>query len=135
MTYFKLAFVLCSVFSTLWYGCDDSKESPVSKQITFVNYSPELIYAIFDNEPISAEKALTIPYYDEWHVINTEETHTGYYMYVHKGGSLYVLIYKPETLKKYTREELIENDIADYRYTFTYDELEARDFTITFTGD
>jgi len=78
---------------------------------------------------------LTIPYYDEWHVINTEETHTGYYMYVHKGGSLYVLIYKPETLKKYTREELIENDIADYRYTFTYDELEARDFTITFTGD
>ncbi len=46
-----------------------------------------------------------------------------------------MLIYKPETLKKYSREELIENDIADYRYEFTYEELEARDFTITFTGD
>lgn len=134
MTYFKLAFILCSIFSTLWYGCDD-KEAPISERVTFVNYSPELIYAIFDNEPISAEKALTIPLYDGWHVINTEETHIGYDMHVHAGGNLYVLIYKPETLKKYSREELIENDIADYRYEFTYEELEARDFTITFTGD
>ncbi len=45
-----------------------------------------------------------------------------------------MLIYKPETLKKYSREELIENDIADYRYEFTYEELEARDLFVLLTA-
>jgi len=38
-------------------------------------------------------------------------------------------------LDKYTKEELIEKNIFDKRYTLTYEELEKMNFKIVYTGE
>ena len=45
------------------------------------------------------------------------------------------LIFKQSTLDKYTKEELIEKNIFDKRYTLTYEELEKMNFKIVYTGE
>ena len=45
------------------------------------------------------------------------------------------LIFKQSTLDKYTKEELIEKNIFDKRYSLTYEELEKMNFKIVYTGE
>lgn len=52
-----------------------------------------------------------------------------------KSVSHQIIIFKQSTLDKYTKEELIENDIFDKRYVLTYEELEAMGFKIVYTGE
>lgn len=46
-----------------------------------------------------------------------------------------LIVFKQSTLTKYTNEELIENNIYDKLYSFTYEELKAMNFEIIYTGD
>lgn len=127
MTKIKLVISLLLAILAISQGCRHSEPVRISYYLT--NSSPELIYIRFND--VTAEGKLV--YGVGWHVALPNETIEKKYVY--PGEKYIILIYKPETPKKYSREELIENDIADYRYEFTYEELEARDFTITFTGD
>lgn len=45
------------------------------------------------------------------------------------------MIIKESTLNKYTKQEMIDNNIYDKLYLYYYDELKAMDFRIVYTGD
>ena len=49
--------------------------------------------------------------------------------------SIGILIFKQSTMKAFTTEELAEKNIYDKQYTFSYEDLEKIDFTVTYTGD
>lgn len=44
-------------------------------------------------------------------------------------------VYKQSTFDKYTREEMIENNICDKIFVLSYEELEAMNFKIVYTGN
>lgn len=46
-----------------------------------------------------------------------------------------IIIFKQSTMDKYTEDELVEKNIFDKRYMFTYDELKKMNFKITYTGE
>ena len=48
---------------------------------------------------------------------------------------LYIIIWKPETIEKYTRRELAEQQIYDTLFTYSYADLEKMNFKIIYTGD
>ncbi len=63
--------------------------------------------------------------FDEW-IPTMEEMETGF--------NLQLLIFKESTRNRYTDDELVENDIYDYRYILSLEDLKACDFTVTYTG-
>lgn len=127
MSHFKFAIIPFIIYLVI--GCDPK---PERDSAYFTNSSKDLVYVMYSLSLLTIKDALDYKNRD-WYIVLPDETIE--FKYIHPDYKLYVLIYKPETFKKYTLEELIENDIIDYRYEFTYEELEARDFTITFTGD
>ncbi len=44
-------------------------------------------------------------------------------------------VFKESTLKTHSKEEIIEKKIYDQKYELKYNELEAKDFSINYTGD
>ncbi len=44
-------------------------------------------------------------------------------------------IFKESTLKRYTKEEIVEQNIYDKKYEFTIQQFEAIDFKIVYSGN
>lgn len=57
-----------------------------------------------------------------------------YEMIVKEDGYLSIAIFKESTLAKYSVAELVETNYCDKYYNYSYDELKAMNFTITYTG-
>jgi hypothetical protein len=56
-------------------------------------------------------------------------------LYVEEGKNVSVIIFKESTLAKYSVAELVETNYCDKYYNYSYDELKAMNFTITYTGE
>lgn len=56
-------------------------------------------------------------------------------LFVEEGDYLSIIIFKESTLAKYSVAELVETNYCDKYYNYSYDELEAMNFTITYTGE
>jgi len=55
-------------------------------------------------------------------------------LYVEEGKNVSVIIFKESTLAKYSVAELVETNYCDKYYNYSYDEMKAKNFTITYTG-
>jgi hypothetical protein len=55
-------------------------------------------------------------------------------LFVEEGDYLSIIIFKESTLAKYSVQELVETNYCDKYYNYSYDELKAMNFTITYTG-
>lgn len=53
----------------------------------------------------------------------------------YRGHFLKMQVFKYSTMDKYTKEELMENDISDKFYCLTQDELKAMNFEVVYKGD
>ena len=56
-------------------------------------------------------------------------------LYVEEGKNVSVIIFKESTLAKYSVAELIETNFSGKYYDYSYEELKAMNFTITYTGE
>lgn len=56
-------------------------------------------------------------------------------LFVEEGDYLSIIIFKESTLAKYSVQELVETNYCDKYYNYSYDELKAMNFTITYTGE
>ena len=54
---------------------------------------------------------------------------------VEEGEYLSIIIFKESTFTKYSVQELIDSNYCDKYYNYSYDELKAMNFTITYTGE
>lgn len=102
-----------SIFFAYQYGYDISKPS-----------NPLNPYMVFINEP---------PYYISG--LADQETFEGLGFRKGKSDYIYLIIFKKETMDKYTQEELAEQNIYDTLYTLSYSELEKMNFKIIYTGE
>ena len=55
-------------------------------------------------------------------------------LFVEEGDYLSIIIFKESTLAKYSVAELVETNYCDKYYNYSYDEMKAKNFTITYTG-
>ena len=131
---------LCLLFTSM--TCDNNYNI---NSMTLENKSGETIYLdeflLYDPKVLSP--SVVFSSYESFHL-----------MEIPPGGSFYgaiqlpamgylstrpikyqIIIFKKSTLDKYTKEELIENNIFDKIYSFTNEELEAIDYKVTYTGD
>ena len=68
-----------------------------------------------------------------WNINDKEE----FYFYISKDYTeyLYLMVFKKSTMDRYTKEELVEQNIYDTLYTFSPAELKKMNFKITYTGE
>ena len=68
-----------------------------------------------------------------WDINDKEE----FYFYISKDYTeyLYLMVFKKSTMDRYTKEELVEQNIYDTLYTFSPAELKKMNFKITYTGE
>jgi len=96
-------------FSDLSYNKEH--ESPIDNQFIF----DELRYARYQFKDIE---------------VNGTDT-----LLVEEGDYLSIIIFKESTLTKYSVQELVETNYCDKYYNYSYDELKAMNFTITYAGE
>lgn len=68
----------------------------------------------------------------EFDVIEIDSSYTS--LFVEEGDYLSIIIFKESTFTKYSVPELIDSNYCDKYYNYSYDELKAMNFTITYTG-
>lgn len=134
--------LICLTFIVLTATtCDDS--TVYYRDVILLNSIDETIYV--EDFMFSDQAELLSPY----HVFNLIDlralkeipkgsTFIGKFPMLEKADNkmkYQIIIFKQSTLDKYTKEELVENDIFDKRYVLTYEELEAMGFKIVYTGE
>ena len=113
--------VLCT---STW--CDDG-DAFKFVEITFFNESTENVFvselALLDNDVL---------YYTDISAVSKNKT-SKYYCIC--GNPFYLYVYKQSTIDKYSRKDIVENNICDKIFVFSYEELEAMNFKIVYTGN
>lgn len=125
--------LLLSILVLLLTACPKQDEPDMSYSIT--NNCSETIYLFHNN----IDSLMTSHYSTQkpLEFINSQETlKSPYYTILFNNGrKLNVLIYKESTLKKYSWQEIQENNIFDKRYVLTLDGLKALNYTIVYNGE
>lgn len=121
-----------------WFGGSGVDE--VSAQIQFENLSDEIVVLSYSNDYDSVFSVMdALGYYSTQNfiVIQKQETFDRIRYYSSYGGqeSLSILVFKMGTMERYSIREMIDGDIYDRRYEFTYQELKEMGFKVTYTGD
>lgn len=89
--------------------------------------TPDLTpYELFTRFPSKLTKKQPFAVYEEMHVC---------YNGLERDLTYQIIIFKQSTIDKYTKEELMEQEIFDKRYIFTYDDLKAMDYKVVYTGE
>ena len=102
-----------SIFFAYEYGRDIFKPSnPLNPYIVFINEPPYYIRSLAD-----------------------QETFDGLGFRKGKSDYIYLIIFKKETMDKYSQKELAEQNIYDTLYTYSYSDLEKMNFKIIYTGE
>ena len=118
--------------------CDDGYYDRKSESVKLINNSGETIY-YSDKYYDKGEKSIDNEYIFEKtryaiYLLKTREKNN-YQIIVKKDGFLSIAIFKESTLAKYSVQELIESNYCDKYYNYSFDELKAMNFTITYTGE
>lgn len=105
-----------------------------SSQVQFENKSGEQIYYIFAYEPISPNYVFNIEprWADSLKVLPNNASIT--YICSEYSRDQYILIYKQNTLQKYSYKELGEKNIYDGYFLMTYYGWEYVNFKYVYTG-
>ena len=129
-------FILCNLFilSTAITCAEEPGVRIHYKTITIENKSEDSILYFYSPIKVDMDIIYGFGWSDNLVCLNPKETSNR--ISIKEDGSeiLYLTIVKQRTLDKYTKEEIIEKDIAEY-YTYTYDYLKWRDFKIVYTGE
>ena len=105
-----------------------------------INQSDETIYLgcqPYDNEHKPIDNQYIFSYfrldYQNFKIIKSKESNSE--IFVQEGKRFYIIIFKESTFAKYSVQELIETNYCDKYYDYSYDDLKAMNFTITYTGE
>ncbi len=121
-----IALLLCSALN-----CESGIECIPVK---FTNSSSETIYFVNLNGDTSFDESIFDQDYNSVILMNeTLEVTTICPSPLDRNHICYV--FKESTLKTHSKEEIIEKKIYDQKYELKYNELEAKDFSINYTGD
>ena len=132
-----IIFVVCSSCIT---ACAEDFGNVESTTISITNQSGESINFAshtFEEEENKLTSEFIYSYYGHFYgSIADGETETDLIIADYEGyRSFQLIIIKQSTLDKYTKEEIIENNIYDKLYILTDPELKAMDFKIVYTGE
>ena len=132
--------VLSLVALLMLSACDYSPEPYQVISINFKNQTDNPDYVIESNgSQVDLKQFMALGYY-QTAIVWGNETNTWLSLCIGETShndtkELHLILFKQETLNRYTADELVEQNIYDKRYDLTYDELVAMNFTITYTGD
>ena len=135
--------MICIAYLTLSMACD-CDNADVDYEIIYIsNQSNEIIYCTQNvyfpsaQMPTGLTVAGAFNYATPFSEIQLGETSrygllspTSY-----EYDNIQIMIFKKNTWDKYSKEELIENNIYDKLYVLSFKELEAMDFKIVYTGE
>ena len=118
---------ICSLFFI------SSTCEPEDHDIALENNSDEIIYYHTSDNDFTTKNV----FYDlKWgfRQVKPKDKDDNVY-HLKEDGRVYVLIIKQSTMETYSKSELSEKDIYDKKYFFTFEQLKAMNFTITYTGE
>ncbi len=100
--------------------------------VTFENQTSETLYFVNNNGRENFEDLLKGGFSKL--ILPNETTEVAHIPDPYEGAIIYY-IFKESTLKRYTKEEIVEQNIYDKKYEFTIQQLKAIDFKIIYTGN
>lgn len=128
----------CQLFEWMY---EDFEKGIVYQDVLFINKTSDPITVItwrFDDE---MAKYYNMKFFYDYHLdrikkIDKNEVCQDYRIPMPPSPqrSAQFIILKKETIEKYSKEEIIEKNIYDYRYVFPEIDLEEMGFEINFTG-
>lgn len=136
--------LVCIAYLTLSMACLCEKfEKTTTYKLHFFNQSDETIYyykylySSSDKTPSELTAAMVL---DGWlkFTIQPNEEFLGDFVpdpAEYDYDNYQIMVFKQSTLDKYSKVELMENNIYDKLYVFSFEELEAMDFKIVYTGE
>lgn len=138
MKRFKYVMIICVALASILVACEEE-----NKTIWFENETGETIL-LFDNSYIDDNITLSpsvvfskfeIPQ----KILNKGKYHHALSEYtvgqMRKGRKIQLLIFKESTFEKYSKRELMEQNIYDKHYALSYDDLKACGFKIVYRGE
>ena len=117
--------------------CDDGYYDRKSESVHMINQSGETIYYCekhYDKGEEPINNGFIFEHYRQFICLLKPMEKSVYEMIVKEDGYLSIAIFKESTLAKYSVSELVETNYCDKYYNYSYDELKAMNFTITYTG-
>ncbi|MCQ2259039.1 MAG: hypothetical protein MJZ41_13780, partial [Bacteroidaceae bacterium] len=132
MKTFKILVILCSILIALTATtCEDNTIH--YKMITLENKTEDSILYFYSFVKVDMDVIYGFGWFNNFEYVNPKEM-SRFGVEDDESMVLYLTIVKQSTLDRYTKEEIIEKDIAEY-FTYTYDYLKWRDFNIVYTGE
>ena len=136
----RISYYVAVTFILLCSSCEHAM--PRGCYVTIRNNSEETIYVFYydyDNGDKLTPQKVFFEFEEELRKINAKKS-TGTYMpYSEEDAGTskkyQVLVFRESTYKKYTKEELAEQNIYDGLLIMSYEELKAHNFIITYPAD
>ncbi len=134
----SLSVVLCGIMCVILSACGDKYPDEVVASLENRSGEPIFVYWRYRNAPFILDDVLEF-FQGSNALIQDGET----YRYINSVGSmeenqyenLNLIIFKLSTLERYSKKELIDNEIYDAWYTIPIEELDAMGYKIVYTGE
>lgn len=136
----NILYYVAITFILLCSSCEHAM--PTGCYVTIRNNSEETIYVFYydydSGDKLTPQKVF-FEFEEELQKINTKESFGTLMPYSEEDAGTskryQVLVFRESTYKKYTKEDLAEQNIYDGLLIMSYEELKAHNFIITYPAD